>query len=763
MLFIASRTWRLLTELVVKIGLKVTFLAILPILLTAVIAFGVSLYQKNVIETFFNHEIDAQARNEARKIAQAVYLMCRAAQESVQKTIDADLRVAEDLLARSGEIRFSDEQVHWEAVNQYTGEVTDIFLPAMLVGERWLDQNRDIDEHAPIVDEIRALVGGTATVFQRMNEAGDMLRVVTNVQQSDGSRAIGTFIPARNPDGEPNPVIAALLRGETFHGRAYVVNDWYVTAYRPILDATGKQVIGALNVGVKQENLESLRQGIMDMVVGKTGYVYVLGGKGEERGRYVISHHGQRDGENIWDSRDTDDRLFIQAIVKQALALPMPQRDGEIPVAFERYPWKNPGESEPRYKSVAIAYFAPWDWVIGAGYYENDLHQSQQHMVAALRHMGVWLGGTALAMVLLSIPVGYLVARGISLRVNSILKSVTDVLIVVDVHDRIILLSQAAENLLRIPLPKARFHPLREAVADALLRQKISAALEQKQTGVRFDVELPSGDAEDARILEGRTSLIQGPSENPVGMIIIMHDVTSERRIERMKSEFISTAAHELSTPLASIIGYSELLLSRAADLEELEKNSLTYINRKAWALSKIVDELLDVSRVESGHTLPLEKQLCDLNELIRRSVTKARALGNRHRFKLSLFKEPMLLTVDRVKIEQVFDNILSNAVKFSPNGGEIGVRYRIVDHACEICIEDQGIGMTAEEVARIFDTFYRADASNTAVEGTGLGMSIVRHTVNAHGGKVRVESQPGAGTRVYVRLPLDPEEPPSE
>ena len=242
---------------------------------------------------------------------------------------------------------------------------------------------------------------------------------------------------------------------------------------------------------------------------------------------------------------------------------------------------------------------------------------------------------------------GYLVARSISLRVNGILKSVTDVLIVVDIHDRIVLLSQAAKNLLRVPLHKARFQPLREVLEDSPLQQKISMALEQKRTGFRFDVELPNHKSSEPRILEGRTSMMEGASGNPLGMVIIMHDVTNERRIERLKSEFISTAAHELSTPLTSIIGYSELLLARTEHLEELEKNALSYINTKAWALSKIVDELLDVSRVESGHTLPLEKQRCDLNELIRECVAKARDLSGQHRFRLKLSKTPTLLTVD--------------------------------------------------------------------------------------------------------------------
>ncbi len=737
-----------------KIGLKISILATVPILLTVVIAFGVALYQKGVVETFFSQEIQAQARNEASKVAQAVYLMCRSAQESVQKTLDSNLQVAEDLLTRSGAVSFGHETVRWQAINQFTGENSEYFLPPMLVGGRWLGQNADPNVFSPIVDEVRELVGGTVTIFQRLNEAGDMLRVATNVEQSDGQRAIGTYIPCCDSDGEANPVIAALLRGEAFRGRAYVVNDWYVTAYRPIQEASGR-VVGALYVGIKQENLESLRQGIMDMVVGKTGYVFVLGGKGEQQGRYIISCNGERDGENLWDSQDSDGRPFIQSIIGKALSLPLYQRNGTIPVEFERYPWKNHGETESRIKAVAITYFAPWDWVIGAGYYESDLREGQQRMISALRTMGTSLGLTALVMVLLSVPAGYLVARGIRTRVDSVLKSVTDVLVVVDIRNRVVLMSQAAERLLKVPMANTRFRPLDQVFKDPLLHQKVVDALARKQAGIRFDYEIVGPRNEPLRILEGRTSLVLSPASNPVGMIIIMHDVTSERRIDRIKSEFISTAAHELQTPLATIIGYSELLLSKTTGLDQPEKDSLTYINRKSWALSRIVDELLDVSRIESGQALSLEKERCDINDLLRQAVSAAGKLTDRHSFVLELTETPVVLMVDRKKIEQVIENILSNAIKYSPQGGEVRITGNMTSESYDLCVEDHGIGMTAEQVEHIFDKFYRVDSSNTAVQGAGLGMSLVRYIVDAHEGRVWVDSQPGQGTRVYVSFPL--------
>ncbi len=200
----------------------------------------------------------------------------------------------------------------------------------------------------------------SSRLVQRMNEAGDMLRVATNVETLEKKRAIGTYIPATNPDGTPNPVLAKVLAGERFIGRAFVVNRWYVTAYEPI-NVDGK-VAGVLYVGVPEESAASLRRQIMDIVVVETGYVYVL----DPNGNYVISHKGQRDGENIWEAKGSDGNLFIQKAIKSAMAL----KSGEF--AEISYPWKNPGDSAPRSKTVSLAYYEPWKWIIGAGTWDEE-------------------------------------------------------------------------------------------------------------------------------------------------------------------------------------------------------------------------------------------------------------------------------------------------------------------------------------------------------------------------------------------------------
>ena len=205
-----------------------------------------------------------------------------------------------------------------------------------------------------------------------MNDAGDMIRVATNVMKKDGTRAIGTYIPAAEPGGKANSVIAAVLKGETFQGLAQVVGAWYVAAYQPIYD-TEKNVAGMLYVGIPQGGDKGLLQAIMNIKVGQTGYVYVI----DSKGRYVISQGGKRDGEDIYNAKDSNGNFFIQAICTKALGLK------EHEIAEITYPWNNSDTAGPRDKIVKFTYFKPWDWIIGVGSYVDEFHGITNEMKSA--------------------------------------------------------------------------------------------------------------------------------------------------------------------------------------------------------------------------------------------------------------------------------------------------------------------------------------------------------------------------------------------
>ncbi|MDM7913873.1 MAG: Cache 3/Cache 2 fusion domain-containing protein, partial [Candidatus Eisenbacteria bacterium] len=334
-------------------------------------------WEKTKVRKEIDVELDKMVRADLGGVAQDVYAMCQAQNEFLMQSLDGNMRVAKEILKSAGGVALSGETVSWNAVNQLNQAASTVNLPKMTIGGAWTGQIREAGRTAPLVDQVTDLVGGTCTVFQRMNPQGDMIRVATNVVGKDQSRAIGTYVPATNPDGSANPVVAAVTRGSSYRGRAFVVDKWYMAVYEPLRDASG-DVIGMLYVGIPQENVASLRQAISTRTLGETGYVYVLGGTGAHRGRYIISKDGARDGEDLWESKDADGKPFIQSMVNSALNV---QGNG---VAFERYAWKNQGESKARTKLAAVTYFEPWDWVIGAGAYEDEFRAANIKAASAL-------------------------------------------------------------------------------------------------------------------------------------------------------------------------------------------------------------------------------------------------------------------------------------------------------------------------------------------------------------------------------------------
>ena len=343
-------------------------------------------------------------------IGRGVYALCYAQQQLLQQNVNSTLNVARQQMQQSGPVQFSEDQIAWATVDQSSGTRKQVQLPRMLIGDSWLGQNYQTDAPSPVVDATAKLVGGTCTIFQRMNDAGDMLRVCTNVQTKDKTRAIGTYIPAVGADGKPNPVIAAVLRGQTFQGRAFVVDQWYITAYEPIQDEKNN-IVGMLFVGVKQESTAFLRNEIMKIKVGQTGYVYVL----DSDHKYVISSGGKRDGE----AADANGATFIRDICKTAKAL------GEGELATVRYEWQNPTDPAPRAKIVRVAYFAPWDWIIGVGSYEEEFLAAEREIEAVGKAGNLLMMIITLIAVVVACGLWALIAGGLARKIATIVNSLT--------------------------------------------------------------------------------------------------------------------------------------------------------------------------------------------------------------------------------------------------------------------------------------------------------------------------------------------------
>ena len=304
-----------------KLNVKISLLGAGSVLITALALVGLVVWQSGQYNQLAQNDVINLINADLDHITQGIYNLVKTEDQAVQEQVDQNLKVARHILTNAGDISLSEETIAWQATDQFTENSIQIQLPKMFIGDQWLGQNTDKTIETPIVDEIEFLIGETATIFQKMNEYGDMLRVATTVTDSENRRAIGTYIPAMNSDGSANPVIEAVMKGETYHGRAFVVDDWYLTAYEPLYDVSG-ELVGMLYVGEKLANLEDrVRQAILQTKVGETGYVFILRGTGEERGHYIISKDGLRDGENIWDSKDYNGNYFIQEMIAKALVL----------------------------------------------------------------------------------------------------------------------------------------------------------------------------------------------------------------------------------------------------------------------------------------------------------------------------------------------------------------------------------------------------------------------------------------------------------
>lgn len=340
-------------------------------------------------------------------------------------------------------------------------------------------------------------------------------------------------------------------------------------------------------------------------------------------------------------------------------------------------------------------------------------------------------------------------------KIDGIIKSISDGLIVTDIDNRVVLMNRAAEDILDVRFSEVIDRPIDYTIKDETLRDRMRATLNKEPTGYEFDFELPGSVPDQIRIMRARTSVIQDKDGRQQGAVTIIMDVTHEREVDRMKTEFLSTAAHELRTPLTSIMGFSEIILTRDNISPEEQRKFITYINEQSVGLNRIISDLLDISRIESGRGFILNKQPCEGGSAIKAVVSLFQEKHPKRQFEIVLPKKPVNIIADKDKMAQVLKNLVSNSVKYSPEGGKICLTGKVIDGCFQVSVEDHGTGMTPEQVDKVFDKFYRADASNTAVEGTGLGMSIVKHIVEAHGGKVWVESEYGKGTTVTFRIPL--------
>ncbi|KXG76561.1 Sensor histidine kinase YycG [Fervidicola ferrireducens] len=239
------------------------------------------------------------------------------------------------------------------------------------------------------------------------------------------------------------------------------------------------------------------------------------------------------------------------------------------------------------------------------------------------------------------------------------------------------------------------------------------------------------------------------------GYILLLQDVTKQQRLEEMRKEFVANVSHELRTPLTTIKSYAETLLDGAMDDSSVARQFISVINDEADRMTRLVNDLLELSRLDNKE-IKWNKRPVRIDLLLREVISKMMMSARKKRLSVECeIEEKLEVFADRDKMEQVFQNVFSNAIKYTPEGGGIFVKAKNIGNQVCISVKDTGIGIPKEDLPRIFERFYRVDKTRSReLGGTGLGLSIAREIVLAHDGEINIFSEQGKGTEVIIKLP---------
>ena len=350
-----------------------------------------------------------------------------------------------------------------------------------------------------------------------------------------------------------------------------------------------------------------------------------------------------------------------------------------------------------------------------------------------------------------------LVERGLTIgrqdtQQEAVLGSMIEGVLAIDGRRRILGINRAAADLLDVEADAAAGRPMQDVIRNPDLRRFALTAIDCREP------------VEDDLLLRGvrdRTIRLRGTALRDAsgdgGAVIVLNDVTEVQRLEHVRRDFVANVSHELKTPVASIKGFVETLLDGALDDHADARRFLGIVSRQADRLASIIEDLLALSRIEQSETsgtLPLERH--PLAGLLVAATDDCRPRATERSIRVELACPPMLMvTVNGPLLEQAVINLVDNAIKYSEPGKTVWLSADADADGTAIRVRDEGCGIAAEHLPRLFERFYRVDkARSRNLGGTGLGLSIVKHIVQAHAGTIAVESTPGVGTTFTIRLP---------
>lgn len=337
-------------------------------------------------------------------------------------------------------------------------------------------------------------------------------------------------------------------------------------------------------------------------------------------------------------------------------------------------------------------------------------------------------------------------------RVQAILSGMSDGVIIMDNWGRVILLNPVLEKLFRITMPASKGKNIVRVIRDYELEKLLHESLETGKS-IKKQIQVLTPDRRVFHVYVTPTDAGGDRGE----VVALLRNITDRKMLEEMRSEFVANVSHELRTPLTSVRGFAETLLDGALENPETARNFLEIINKETERLTKLLDELLNLSRYEDRkNVIHLEK--IDMADLIKKTVSiiTPRALEKNLTITTDLPADLPAVQGEPDMLRQVLINLIDNAVNYTMPGGTISVAAGLDQGELKVDVRDNGSGIPPEHLARLFERFYRVDkARSRELGGTGLGLSIVKHIVEAHNGRVQVESKVGKGSTFSFLLPL--------
>lgn len=343
-------------------------------------------------------------------------------------------------------------------------------------------------------------------------------------------------------------------------------------------------------------------------------------------------------------------------------------------------------------------------------------------------------------------------------RLDSVLRHMSDGVIATDRRGRIVIMNTAALDILNLKSEKVIGIPLLSILP---LDEKVTfrELLETQQERLIHLEE----DGEDS-IVQCEFSVIQRESGFISGLVCVLTDVTEQQKIDRERRNFVSNVSHELRTPLTSIKSYTEALVDGAWENKEIAPGFLKVIETETDRMMRMITDLLNLSRMDQNR-LGLEKEFINMNELVVHIVNRFEMVlqsepyrEKNYRILTDITQRDLWVELDQDKITQVLDNIINNAIKYSPDGGRIIVRLMETHTDIIVSVSDEGLGIARKDIPHLFDRFYRVDkARSRAMGGSGLGLAIAQEVVQLHGGKIWVNSIENKGSTFFVSLPYIP------